>query len=468
MPTPARTRPVLSSGTAARSRRSRRRTSSTSPCSARRRTSDSDADAVVRSCRRNASIRERLSRLPSPAILPTPMLLKTTPFHARTSALVRAQTWRRWAGYQMASAYDPHPDREYAAVRNAAALFDVSPLHKYVITGKDAARLLDRLITRDVTKLSVGQVYYTPWCDAAGKVIDDGTVSRLSDRAYRLTSADSSLRWLHLNAAGMEVAIEDVSERLGALSLQGPLSRALLQSICAADLSKLKYFRLVETAIRGLPVTVSRTGYTGDLGYEIWVSAGSAPELWDALIEAGAPFGVTPAGVWALDIARIEAGLIMLDVDYFSSHHALIEERKSSPYEINLGWAVSAAKGPFNGRRALAAERARGPAWSFVGLEVEWESFERLFAASHLPPQISNVAWRTSAPVYRAGLQVGYATSGCWSPLLKKSLALAHLRAPHFAPGTGVKIEVTVEHRRELADAVVHKLPFFDPERKKS
>src|SRR5262245_38197168 len=284
-------------------------------------------------------------------------MLKTTPFHPRTAPLVRAQTWRRWAGYQMASAYDPHPDREYAAIRNAAALLDVTPLYKYRISGRDAERLLDRMITRDMTKLKVGHVYYTPWCDVAGKVIDDGTVSRLAERTYRLTSADSSWRWLHMNAAGMEVTIEDVSERTAVLSLQGPLARAILECVSPADFGALKYFRLVETTVSGVPVTISRTGYTGDLGYEIWVEAADALALWDALVAAGTPFGMTPAGVWPLDIARIEAGLIMLDVDYHSAHHALIEEQKSSPFEINLGWAVSSAKGPFNGRRALAAER---------------------------------------------------------------------------------------------------------------
>ena len=395
-------------------------------------------------------------------------MLKTSPFHPRTATLVRAQTWRRWAGYQMASSYDPLPDREYAAIRSAAALLDVSPLYKYRITGRDAMRLLDRMVTRDLTKLKVGQVYYTPWCDGAGKVIDDGTVSRLGETTYRLTSADSSLRWLHMNAAGMEVAIEDLSERLGALSLQGPLSRAILSRLSAADLSALKYFRLLETTVRDIPVGISRTGYTGDLGYEIWVDASRAVALWDALIDAGNPFGITPAGVWALDIARVEAGLIMMDVDYFSAHHALIEQRKSSPFEINLGWAVAPSKGPFNGRRALAAERARGPRWSFVGLEIEWDSFERLYRAHGLPPQISNVAWRSSVPVYLGGRQVGHATSGCWSPLLKKPLALAHVQAPHFGAGTPLEIEVTVEHHRERAHAVVRKLPFFDPDRKKA
>jgi len=395
-------------------------------------------------------------------------MLKTSPFHARTAPLVRAQTWRRWSGHQMASAYDPHPDREYAAIRNSAALIDVSPLYKYRIIGRDAARLLDRTITRDMKKLKPGQVYYTPWCDDHGKVIDDGTVTNLGQGAFRMTSADSSLRWLYMNSVGMDVAVEDISEKMGALSLQGPLSRAILSRAAGVDLSSLKYFRMIEGAVRGIPVAISRTGYTGDLGYEIWVEAGQAVALWDALIEEGKPYGITPCGVWAMDIARIEAGLIMLDVDYFSAHHALIEARKSTPYEINLGWAVSADKGPFNGRRALQAEKKRGVGWGFVGLEVDWESFERLFRAHGLPPQIPNVAWRMSAPVFREGRQVGYATSGCWSPILKKSLALAHLRAPHFAPDTPVKLEVTVEHRRERADAIVRKLPFYEPERKKA
>jgi len=395
-------------------------------------------------------------------------VLKTTPFHPRTSALVRAQTWRRWAGYQMASAYDPHPEREYAAIRNAAALLDVSPLHKYRIGGPDAARLLDRMVTRDITKCSVGQVLYTPWCDVQGKVIDDGTISRLDDHTFRLTSAEPNHRWLRMNAVGLDVTIEDMSERTAALALQGPLARAILQTISPADLSALKYFRLAHTTLRDIPVTITRTGYTGDLGYEIWVNAERALPLWDALIEAGTPYGLTPAGVWALDLARIEAGLVMLDVDYFSAHRALIEDQKSSPFEINLGWTVSVEKGPYNGRRALRVEKARGPAWAFVGVEVRWDSLEQIYGERALAPQLPTVAWRTSAPVYRNGKQIGYATSGCWSPLLKKYLALAHLRAPHFAPNTAVKLEVTVEHHRKQADAIVRKLPFFDPERKRA
>lgn len=368
----------------------------------------------------------------------------------------------------MASAYDPQPDREYAAIRNAAALIDVSPLHKYRITGPDALRLLDRMVTRNIAKLRVGQVFYTPWCDEHGKVVDDGTVQRLDETTIRLTSADPNLRWLAMSSAGMDVTIEDESDRVGALALQGPLSRAILEQLSPADLSSVKYFRLVHTTVRDIPVTITRTGYTGDLGYEIWVPADQAVALWDALMEAGAAYGITPCGVWAMDVARIEAGLIMLGVDYFSSHHAMIEDQKSSPFEINLAWTVKLDAGPFTGKRELQAEQARGPAWGFVGLDVAWDSFEKLHKERGLAPIIPSIAWRASAPVYRNGRQVGYATSGCWSPLLKKYLALAHVRAPHDAPGTPVRMEITVEHVRKRADAVVHKLPFFDPERKRA
>ncbi|MEP6491025.1 MAG: aminomethyltransferase family protein [bacterium] len=395
-------------------------------------------------------------------------MLKSTPFHSRTAPLVRAQTWRRWAGHQVASAYEPHPDREYAAIRNAAALIDVSPLHKYKIGGPDAARLLDRMVTRNVMKCAIGQVLYTPWCDAHGKVIDDGTISRLAQNTFRLTSAEPNLRWLTMNGAGLDATIEDLSDQTGALALQGPLSRTILQQLSPADFTALKYFRLVATSVRDIPVTISRTGYTGDLGYELWVEAHRAVELWDALIDAGTPYGITPAGIWALDLARIEAGLVMLDVDYYSSHHALIEDQKSSPFELNLGWTVSADKGPYNGRRALRAEKARGAAWGFVGIDVNWESLEQVFAERRLPPQLPAVAWRGSAPIYRDGKQIGYATSGCWSPLLKKYLALAHVMAPHCAPDTEVRFEISVEHRRKQVHATVRRLPFFDPERKKA
>jgi aminomethyltransferase len=394
--------------------------------------------------------------------------LRQTPFHQRTAALSEGQAWRRWAGYVVASAYELSHDREYHAIRSAAALFDVSPLYKYMITGRDAARLLDRVVTRDVGKAKVGQVLYTPWCDAEGKQLDDGTISVLAERTYRMTSADPNLRWLHLNAAGLEVAIAEVSEQTAALSLQGPNARAILQIAAQRDLAGLKYFHLTDAKIRGTPVTISRTGYTGDLGYEIWVDAAQALPLWDALIEIGTPYGITPAGMLALDVARIEAGLILIEVDYFSSRHALIEAQKSSPFELGLGWTVALGKASFNGKPALVQEKARGPAWQFTGLAVDWESLERLYAEVGLPPRLPTQAWRTSVPVYSGGRQVGYATSGGWSPLLKQYIALAHLEGTFGTPGTAVEMEITVEHHRKRAAARVTKLPFFNPDRKRA
>ncbi|MBF8293052.1 MAG: gcvT 1 [Steroidobacteraceae bacterium] len=397
-----------------------------------------------------------------------PHQLKTTPFHARTAPLILGQTWRRWAGYAVASAYDWTLDHEYAAVRNAAAVFDVSPLHKYLVTGRDAARLLDRMVTRNVLKTQLGQVQYTTWCDAHGKVIDDGTISRLGDNVFRLTSAESNYRWLHRNAFGLEVGIEDVSESLAALALQGPLSRAVLNEAADQPVDALRYFRVMDNRIAGVEIQVSRTGYTGDLGYELWIPADRALEVWDALMAVGRDYGLTPAGIWALDVARIEAGLVMLDVDYHSSHRAMIEPQKSSPFELSLDWTVTFDKGPYNGRKALAAEKTRGPLWRFVGIEIEWNSFESLYVAHDLAPSLPSIPWRASVPLYCDGKQVGYASSGCWSPLLKKYLALAHVQAPHFAPDTPLQIEVTVEHHHRRANACVRKLPFFDPPRKKT
>jgi len=395
-------------------------------------------------------------------------MLKTTPFHARTAALCASHAWRRWAGYVVASSYGLSHEREYHAIRSAAALLDVSPLYKYLVRGKDAARLLDRVMTRNVGESTVGQVLYTPWCDAAGKVLDDGTVARLEENVFRLTAADPNLRWLQDNATGLDIAIDDVSESTAALALQGPASRRILQDLVDIDLTGLKYFRIAAARLREFPVTLSRTGYTGDLGFEIWLDAADALPVWDALIEAGAPHGIQPAGMLALDLARIEAGLMLAEVDYVPARKALLETQASSPFELDLGWTVSLGKEQFVGQSALAAEASRGPDWQFVGLEVEWDALERLHTEVGLAPRLPATAWRTSVPVYANGDQVGYATSGGWSPLLKRYLALAHLRSRWATPGTRMEMEVTVEHRRRRAAARVVSKPFFDPPRKRA
>ena len=390
-----------------------------------------------------------------------------TAFHQRTFALCESLNYREWSGYYAVSAYEPHHEHEYNAIRNAAALIDISPLFKYRITGNDATRLVDRVITRDMRKVSVGQVIYTPWCDEHGKVIDDGTISRLAENTYRWTAADPSLRWFTQNATGLGVQIEDISETVAALALQGPTAARLLNSLVQeVDIATLKYFRVTGARIAGVPVEISRTGYTGDLGYEIWVAVDQALNLWDALIKAGRAFDIQPAGMLALDVARIEAGLLLIDVDFNSSKKALIEEQKYSPFEMGLGRLVSLDKNRFVGQAALIAERKRGQVREIVGLEIDWPEVERLYEAVGLPPAVSPVASRVAVPVFKDGTQVGKATSSTWSPTLKKLIALATVKGEYTRPGTQLQFEITVEAVRHRVPAAVVKTPFFNPKRK--
>jgi len=391
-----------------------------------------------------------------------------TPFHARTSALCESMSWRDWAGCFAVSTYEVHHDREYNAIRNAAALIDVSPLFKYRVSGRDAARLVDRIVTRDARRMAVGQVAYTHWCDGEGKVIDDGTVSRLAENLFRWTAAEPSLRWLRENAFGLEAEVEDITEKTAAVALQGPTSRDILRACAEGDVAGLKYFRVIPARIAGIPVDISRTGYTGDLGYEVWVEAGKAVPLWDALMEAGRPYDLTPTGMLALDVARIEAGLILADVDYLGARKALIPSQRYSPYEIGLGRLVNLEKAPFIGQAALRRVAREGPPRRLVGLEVDWNDVERLHDEVGLSPQLPATASRVAVPVYRDGIQVGKATSSTWSPTLKKMIALATIASDAAAPGTRLDMEFTVDHQRRQVAVAVVKLPFFDPPRKKA
>src|SRR5688500_14073320 len=387
-------------------------------------------------------------------------------FHERTFPLCESLNYRDWAGYYAVSAYETHHEHEYNAIRNAAALIDVSPLFKYIITGRDATRLVDRLITRDATKLAIGQVVYTPWCDEQGKVIDDGTVTRLGEQRYRWTAADPSLRWFVQNAAGLDVLIDDVSETVAALAVQGPTSGMLLQQFAEADVRSLKYFRVTSGTIAGVPVDISRTGYTGDLGYEIWMPWDQATRVWDGLVAVGSRFDLRPAGMLALDVARIEAGLLLIDVDFFSSRKALIAAQQYSPYEMGLGRLVHLDKGRYVGQSALRKEHARGPDRQIVGAIINWEEVEALYEKLELPPQVPAAASRTAVPVYRDGTQVGKATSTTWSPVLKKMIALATVERGSVDAGTRLEIEVTVEAVRHRVGATVSPTPFFNPKRK--
>lgn len=391
-----------------------------------------------------------------------------TAVHERTLALCESLNYREWSGYYAVSAYEGHHEHEYNAIRNAAALIDVSPLFKYMVTGRDASRLVDRLITRDVAKMAVGQVFYTPWCDEHGRVIDDGTVSRLGEQAFRWTAADPSLRWFRQNALGMDVTIDDISEEVAALALQGPTSARLLRTVAQADIDRLKYFRVTSGTIAGVKVDISRTGYTGDLGYEIWMAAGDAVRVWDALMAGGKPFDIKPAGMLALDVARVEAGLLLIEVDFFSSKKAMIPSQTYSPYEMGLHRLVNLDKGRFIGQQALREEQRRGHARQVVGLEMEWTEVEAIYEQLGLAPAIAATASRVAVPVYASGRQVGKATTTTWSPVLKKMIALATVDRPHYATGTRLEMEVTVEAVRHRVSAAVVPTPFFNPARKTS
>jgi aminomethyltransferase len=389
-----------------------------------------------------------------------------TAVHERTFPLCESLNYREWSGYYAVSAYEAHHEHEYNAIRNAAALIDISPLFKYRLTGPDASRLVDRIITRDVRKIPVGAVVYTPWCDEHGKTIDDGTVSRLAENQYRWTAADPSLRWFHQNALGLDVKIEDISEQVAALALQGPTSGRLLRAVAEAEIESLKYFRVTSGKIAGVPVDISRTGYTGDLGYEIWIPWKDAVRVWDELMKKGKAFDIHAAGMLALDVSRVEAGLLLIDVDFHGSKKALIGAQRYSPYEMGLGRLVALEKGRFVGQNALRRESKDGPAREIVGLELSWNAVEAIYEKLNLAPQIPAAASRVSVPVYRDGAQVGKATSTTWSPTLKKMIALATVARGATAIGTRLEIEVTVEAVRHRVPATVVKTPFFNPPRK--
>ena len=401
-----------------------------------------------------------------------------TPFHNRTETICESLNWRNWAGYAAAGKYELSHDREYYAIRNAAALIDVSPLYKYLIQGQDAEKFVNRLITRNATTCKIGQVLYTTWCNDDGMVIDDGTVSRLDETTFRITAAEPNLRWFEDTAFGMDVSISDISEEVAALALQGPLARAILLELVDEKelLTRLSYFYVMNATINGRSLQISRTGYTGDLGYELWLPAADAESVWDTLMEAGAGYEITPAGILALDIARIEAGLLMIDVDYTPARHARIPNQKSSPYELDLGWSVDLKKPMnFNGRSALTLEKQKGSRWATAGIEIDYLDLSAAFAKVNLPPAVPHEAWRSSVPLFaksrknRSGLQqIGYATSGCFSPILKRYIAIATIKPEFAAIGTDILIQMSVEHTPLPIAAQVVKKPFFDPKRKKA
>jgi aminomethyltransferase len=394
-----------------------------------------------------------------------------TPFHPRTSAACSSLLYKEWAGCWAVRRYDVYVDREYYAVRHQATLMDATPLYKYELRGRDAAALLARVMVKGFEAFADGRVGYVCWCDEHGKVLDDGTVTRFGREHFRVTAADPAYGWLASHARGLAVTIADRSRTLAALALQGPRARDVLRGLLGSAADGLKFFRALETRLpggRGGALVVTRTGYTGDLGYELWVENQDALALWDALLEAGAPHGLLPMGLDALDVARVEAGFLLGGVDYTSARRAQIERQKSSPFELGFDWMVELERAPFVGQAALLAAKRAGPPRRFVGLEIDWEDFERIHERFGLPPHLETGTSREGVPLFRGGRQVGYATSRSWSPLLKRYLALATIDAELAAPDNELEIEVTCEYERHRARARVQKLPFFDPPRKKA
>ncbi len=394
-----------------------------------------------------------------------------TPFFERTSALCHSMNWKEWAGYYAVSSYGTQHDSEYFAFRYSAGLLDITPLFKYSVKGPDAAAFLSRIMAKNVAKIGVGRVAYCCWCTEHGKVIDDGTVMRRAENEFFVTSADPSFSWFSRFLRGYDVELAEISEEVAGLALQGPTSRDILKQVCDADLDNLKFFSTVKARSEGFEIFISRTGYTGDLGYEIWVENKYAIELYDAIISAGRNYDLRPAGLDALDVTRVEAGLILKDVDFFNALHALIEDRMSSPYELSLGWTVNLDRDPFNGQASLKAEKENGSKWATVGLDIDWPEMESLYAKRGLPPEVGTHAWRSSIPIYTGSgknTQAGYATSGTWSPILKKNIALATIEKQYDTIGSELHIEMTVEHKRYTVPAIVSKAQFYNPDRKTS
>ena len=381
--------------------------------------------------------------------------LLPTPFHARTRAASTVDRFIAWAGYTTVDVYTT-VEQEYFAIRNACSLYDLTPMIKYRISGIDAERFLNRLVTRDIRKLKPNRVAYCVWCNDDGHIIDDGTIFRLGAEQFRLCTAERQLDWLLDSAIGFDVSVSEITGDIAALSMQGPTSYAVLKASGLANASLLRPFDIGKFSLEGRDITVSRTGFTGDLGYELWMAPPDAEFVWDHLMTAGASRGIRPIGSQALDMARIEAGFIMPNIDFVSAEAAVRTGRTHSPFELGLDWLVDLEKTHFNGRRALAAEKRRGPRRRLVGLDIEGNK-PAAKALLYDGPRCRN--------------QVGAVTSALWSPTCKRNIALALVDMPHCSLGRDIWAEIylcrELRWERRVARARVVEKPFFAPERRR-
>ena len=388
--------------------------------------------------------------------------LLRTPFHERQREYSQLDSFVPWAGYTTVDVFT-NVEQEYFAVRNASSLYDLTPMVKYRIAGKDALRFLNRLVTRDIRKLAPGKVAYAVWCDDAGKLIDDGTVFCLGPDEYRICTAERQLDWFRASAIGYDVEIREVTEEVAALAVQGPTSAKLLKAVGLSGIDRLKPFEHGEFTMPrsggGEPIAmmVSRTGFTGDLGYELWMQPADAESVWDALMEFGRTRAVRPIGSKALNMVRIEAGFVLPNLDFVSAAHTLYLGTERSPIELGLAWLVDYKKGHFTGRRALLAEVARGPRRQLVGLDIEG----------------TKPAHNALLYTERSGKrEAGSVTSATWSPTCKRNLALAMVDAPHIATGSTVWAEIYLNREltweRRMVRARVVERPFFAPARRRT
>ena len=393
-----------------------------------------------------------------------------TPLHPRTSAQCASYQWKEWAGYAAVCAYTAHSECEYFALRTGAGMLDVSPLHKVDLKGPDGGRLLSRTFTRDVTGLRQGRVTYGALVDDDGWTLDDGTVLRLGEDHWRLSSSEPWGAWLADLKGSQDVDIHDTSRDLAVIAVQGPRARAVLAGAGQATFERLRYFQVMNTTVGGAKVWVSRTGYTGDLGYEVWADSSDALTVWDAIEVAGRPHGLRPCGLDALDVARIEAGFVLQGVDYVSARDAATAWYKVSPVEAGLGFAVDLEREvPLLGQARIEAHLERGGRRALVGLEIDVDVYREVHARYGLPPTLAPMACRDPQPLYAPnGAQVGQVTSTTWSPTLKAYIALASV-TPEFAEaGTVLQVEQMVRMTRQRVPARVVERPFFDPPRKRS
>lgn len=397
-------------------------------------------------------------------------MIRTSPFHPRTSVLNEAGLWSHWSGHLAADRYQFSDKFEYFAVRNAAGIFDSSPLYKYRIHGRDAERFLAGVLARDIRACQPGHAQYTVWCDDRGFVVEDGVILRHGPNEFLLTAAEPNFAYFADLIGRMDVAIEEVSHDYGVLAIQGPRSRDLLAKLVPGA-AEIPYFGLTAGKIGGKPVTVSRTGYSGDLGFEIWIESGDSLKVWDALWDSVAGYGVLPFGLAALYMLRIEAGLLLLDVDFSSSRFAWTDEDRSTPFEIGLGWMfrdLATDDRSFIGRRALERELADGTSrWRFTGLMLDWHDYDRIYNGAGLIPPKDHTPIQEELFVYDDEIrQVGYSTSFMYSPMLQRHIAMARVRPDLAKPGTEVRLEVDVNHRYEYVKAHTARMPLYNPARK--